>query len=130
MFEMVKLIAPRSSTVLKRNRFDPRALQESVDPFINWNVQIDAASVDECCNLPCGDGTDANSSAMLPAGIDPRVGFRTQAVIAGIEPENDMGVEQQSIGHRSISWPVSASGTTSRTDATKSTSPRTWTDPG
>jgi hypothetical protein len=130
VLEVVELITPRGLTMAKRRRFDPGTLQESRDPFFNRKIELDAPGVDKECDLPKGDGAEANGSAILPATIDPSARPWAQALIAAVEPESDMRVEQQRIRHRSVSRPVPASGATSRAGAIRSMPSRTRTDPG
>src|SRR5262245_27916518 len=86
VFEMMKLIAPRSRTMSKRHRLDAGTLQEPFYPRANRKIQVNAPRIDEQRHLPDGDGAEANGSIVSPATIDHGLRCRTQPVIAAIEP--------------------------------------------
>jgi hypothetical protein len=107
---MMKLIAPRSRTMSKRHRLDAGTLQKALYPRANWKIQIDAPRIDEQRHLPNRDDAESNGSTFSPATIDHGLRCQAQPVIAAIEPEGDMCVEQQCLRHWSISRPVWVSG--------------------
>src|SRR5262245_31878751 len=117
----MKFIGVGSRTIAEGNTFDTQPTDKALNPCLNRNVEIDPPGIDEQRNLPRGDRAQENRSAATPAIVDqvPRRG--TQAVIAAIEPEDDVRIKQQGISHLSTSRPVSASGSTSRTRARRST---------
>jgi hypothetical protein len=65
------------------------------------------------------DGADEDRAATGPANLDADAGGGTKHIIAAIQPQDDMGVEEQRLAHRAISAPLSASGVTSRTGAVR-----------
>ncbi len=121
VFEMMQLIAAGGSLVTQRHRFDSETIEETLDPCRNGNVEVDPSGVNEKSDLPNRDVAEQNGAAVLPANVDQGTRRNAQSVIATVEPEGDVGVEQKAIGQRSISRPVSASGSTSRAGATTST---------
>ena len=121
VFKMVKFIAAAGGPMAKRHRLDARAIKEALNPFGHGNVEFNPTGVNEQRNLPCRHGAQKNGAAVLPAPVDEATGRRAQALVATVEPQSNVRVEQNSVRHRSSSRPVSASGSTSRTGATKST---------
>ena len=73
------------------------------------------------------DRTQTNGSAALL--VDQSTRRWSQGLVAAVEPERDMRVEEQAIRHRSISRPVAASGSTSRAGAISSKPSGIRTDP-
>lgn len=127
VLETMQLIAAGGSAMTQWHRFDAGTFDEARDPRLNRNIELDPSGIDQQRNLPGSDRTQANGSAVLPAIVDQSARRWAQAVIAAVEPEGDMRVEQQRI--RSISRPISASGSTSRADAIRSTPLRIRTEP-
>ena len=103
MFELIETIAAGSGTMAERRRLNAGPLEEARNPCLDRKIQLDPPAVDEQSNFLDTDGTQTDGSPVLPAIVDQCTRRRTQEVVAAIEPERDMRVEQKCIRHRSIS---------------------------
>src|SRR6185312_2078531 len=114
MFEMMKLIGTRRDPVRDWHRRDAGAREKTLDPCVDRDIEIDTSGVDEQCDLPGSDRTQEDAAAFPPAAIDQAARRLAQPGAAAIEPKGNMRIEEDRIGHRSISFPLSASSVSSK----------------
>jgi hypothetical protein len=63
-------------------------------------ARLDPSDVDEQRNFPHADCAQVNGSPVLPAAVDQSARRGPQLIVAAIEPEGDMGVEQKRLEAR------------------------------
>ena len=100
MLEVVQLVAATGGAMAERHRLDPGTTEEARHPRLDRQVQFDPPNIDEQRNFPYGNCAQADNPAISLAVIDPAARCRTQAVVPTVEPERNMRVEQQGVGHR------------------------------
>ena len=72
VLEMMKLVAAHSRAMAEGRRCDAGAFWETRNPRLDRKIQFDSSGIDEQCNLPGGNRTQANGITILPAIIDLR----------------------------------------------------------
>jgi hypothetical protein len=70
VFEVMELIAAARRAMAERQGFDRRAIEETLDPRRDRNIELDPAAVDKQGDLPGADRTQVDRPASEPARID------------------------------------------------------------
>ena len=129
MFEFSKPICHGRRGYAQGCALNPGHPDQTLDPRLDGPIQYHASPIDQLSDLPDGYRTDQDFATPPPTVVDQRARIRTETFVPAIEPESDVRIEQECIGQRAISAPVSVSGSSSKIGAIKSTPSATLTEP-
>jgi len=84
--QIAQLIGTRRRSMAQGQHNDSRVTGKAFDPGIGGMIQINPPAVHELCDLPRGDGTDQDRSALVPTGLDQAERGGAQPRIAIVQP--------------------------------------------